>query len=114
MFFFFAAAKLAAVQGISARVNQAVEENASGVGNASMIDIGGGTQKQLDQIRPGNVTDQTKDQKELDNVLEKERKKREDDEAVKRKKEEEDKVKELKVQDKSRPISSTPVPGTPW
>lgn len=35
-------------------------------------------------------------------------------EEVKKKKEEEDKVKEAKSQDKSRPVSSTPVPGTPW
>lgn len=33
---------------------------------------------------------------------------------VKKKKEEEDKAKEQKSQDKSRPVSSTPVPGTPW
>ncbi|KAJ8921975.1 hypothetical protein NQ315_008612 [Exocentrus adspersus] len=35
-------------------------------------------------------------------------------EEIKKKKEEEDKAKEMKAQDKSRPISSTPVPGTPW
>lgn len=35
-------------------------------------------------------------------------------EEIKKKKEEEEKAKELKAQDKSRPISSTPVPGTPW
>nr|CAD7392516.1 unnamed protein product [Timema cristinae] len=36
-------------------------------------------------------------------------------EAARKKKEEEDKAKEAqKVQDKSRPVSSTPVPGTPW
>lgn len=33
---------------------------------------------------------------------------------IRKKKEEEDKAKEMKPQDKSRPISSTPVPGTPW
>jgi transcription elongation regulator 1 len=31
-----------------------------------------------------------------------------------KKKEEEEKTKEVKSQDKSRPVSSTPVPGTPW
>lgn len=36
------------------------------------------------------------------------------EEEAKKKKEEEEKPKEVKVQDKSRPISSTPVPGTPW
>lgn len=35
-------------------------------------------------------------------------------EEIRKKKEEEDKAKEMKPQDKSRPISSTPVPGTPW
>lgn len=35
-------------------------------------------------------------------------------EEIKKKKEEEEKAKELKAQDKSRPVSSTPVPGTPW
>lgn len=35
-------------------------------------------------------------------------------EEIRKKKEEEDKAKEIKPQDKSRPISSTPVPGTPW
>lgn len=35
-------------------------------------------------------------------------------EEIRKKKDEEDKAKEIKPQDKSRPISSTPVPGTPW
>lgn len=35
-------------------------------------------------------------------------------EEIRKKKEEEEKAKEQKAQDKSRPISSTPVPGTPW
>ncbi|XP_072390987.1 transcription elongation regulator 1 [Diabrotica undecimpunctata] len=35
-------------------------------------------------------------------------------EEIKRKKEEDEKAKEAKAADKSRPISSTPVPGTPW
>lgn len=46
-------------------------------------------------------------------INEEEKKKKLEEEA-KRKKEEEEKAKELKAQDKSRPISSTPVPGTPW
>lgn len=35
------------------------------------------------------------------------------DEADKRKKDDDDKIVQ-KVQDKSKPVSSTPVPGTPW
>lgn len=38
-----------------------------------------------------------------------------DEECKKKQEEEDDKAKEIqKVQDKSRPVSSTPVPGTPW
>jgi len=33
---------------------------------------------------------------------------------IRKKKEDEEKEKEKKAQDKSRPVSSTPVPGTPW
>ncbi|XP_050311211.1 transcription elongation regulator 1 [Anthonomus grandis grandis] len=35
-------------------------------------------------------------------------------EEIRRKKEEDEREKEKKAQDKSRPVSSTPVPGTPW
>lgn len=39
----------------------------------------------------------------------------EEEEARKKREEEEERAKELqKAQDKSRPVSSTPVPGTPW
>lgn len=47
-------------------------------------------------------------------INEEEEKKVKQEEEAKRKKEEEEKAKEAKAQDKSRPISSTPVPGTPW
>ncbi|KXJ68605.1 hypothetical protein RP20_CCG002507 [Aedes albopictus] len=60
---------------------------------------------------PGMVFDQigflTKNDK-----LEEEKKKKA--EAEKKKKEEEEKAKAAKPQDKSRPISSTPISGTPW
>lgn len=50
-----------------------------------------------------------------DDVMETEEEKQKKlEEEAKRKKEEEEKAKEVKVQDKSRPVSSTPVPGTPW
>jgi transcription elongation regulator 1 len=39
----------------------------------------------------------------------------EEEESKKKTEEEEERAKELqKAQDKSRPVSSTPVPGTPW
>lgn len=39
----------------------------------------------------------------------------EEEEMRKKREEEEERAKELqKAQDKSRPVSSTPVPGTPW
>jgi transcription elongation regulator 1 len=39
----------------------------------------------------------------------------EEEETRKKREEEEERAKELqKAQDKSRPVSSTPVPGTPW
>lgn len=47
-------------------------------------------------------------------IINEDEEKHKKEEEAKRKKEEEDKAKETKVQDKSRPISSTPVPGTPW
>lgn len=49
-----------------------------------------------------------------DTVKEEEEKRKKQEEETKKKKEDEEKSKEVKQQDKSRPISSTPVPGTPW
>lgn len=54
-------------------------------------------------------------EEEMDSEEDKERKKKLDEEELKRKREEEEKAKELqRQQDRSRPVSSTPVPGTPW
>lgn len=64
------------------------------------------------RVAQANVTSAEAQAKEQADA-ERERKQREE-EAAKRKKEEEEKSKEQKQQDKSRPISSTPVPGTPW
>lgn len=107
-------AKVAAAQGISARTNHPGEDETA-MRNASLGDTGT-VQKQTDTLsRIGNAPDQTKEQKEQqDNPVEKEKKNREEEEVAKRKREEDEKTKEQKVQDKSRPISSTPVPGTPW
>lgn len=77
---------------------------------------GAGAPIRLQQIggAPGMVFDQinfiansTKNEKQ-----EEEKKKKA--EAEKKKKEEEEKAKAAKPQDKSRPISSTPISGTPW
>lgn len=59
---------------------------------------------------PGVNGESVKESKEKEN----EDKIRKLQEEIKKKKEEEEKAKELKAQDKSRPVSSTPVPGTPW
>lgn len=52
---------------------------------------------------------------EIETEEDRERKKQLDEEELKRKREEDEKAKELqRQQDRSRPVSSTPVPGTPW
>lgn len=61
------------------------------------------------QVIPINNVEQ-----EIKLVNEEEEKRKKLEEENKKKKEEEEKAKEQKVQDKSRPVSSTPVPGTPW
>lgn len=90
----FSAAKLAAAQGVSTR---------PGLESALMRDTG----KTLGVAPNGDVT---KDDKEVSG----EDKIKKLQEEIKKKKEEEEKAKEQKAQDKSKPISSTPVPGTPW
>lgn len=93
---FFTAAKLAAAQGISTRPG--LETGGDVAGKQS-----GGVQI---VAKNGDMADDVMETDE-------DRQKKMEEEA-KRKKEEEEKAKELKAQDKSRPISSTPVPGTPW
>ncbi|KAF5276039.1 hypothetical protein FQA39_LY00835 [Lamprigera yunnana] len=93
-------AKLAAAQGISTRPGIEV--------TGSSIDIPG---KQLQNQIVTNGGDMPPNVTTIEDDVEKQKKKEED---AKRKKEEEEKAKEQKAQDKSRPISSTPVPGTPW
>lgn len=90
---------MAAAQGISTRP-----------GTEVVTSVGDGTGKQAVQpmvVSNGDMADDVTEKSE------EEKQKRLEEEA-KRKKEEEEKAKELKAQDKSRPISSTPVPGTPW
>nr|XP_022904284.1 transcription elongation regulator 1 [Onthophagus taurus] len=90
-------AKLAAAQGISTRPTgespQSMETGKPADGPPKVVVVN------------GDVADVAKEEEEK-------RKKHEDEQ--KRKREEEEKAKEAKQQDKSRPISSTPVPGTPW
>ncbi|KYB29457.1 transcription elongation regulator 1 isoform X1 [Tribolium castaneum] len=89
-------AKLAAAQGISTRpgteVIAAVE---TGKPNAAVVQVANG-----DAVKDIVI-------KEEDDKIKKPQ------DETKKKKEEEEK-KETKSQDKSRPVSSTPVPGTPW
>ncbi|KAL0269201.1 UNVERIFIED_CONTAM: hypothetical protein PYX00_007012 [Menopon gallinae] len=54
-------------------------------------------------------------EEEIDDEEMKMKRKEEEEEALRKKKEEEEKALELKKQqDRARPVSSTPVPGTPW
>ncbi|CAH0559526.1 unnamed protein product [Brassicogethes aeneus] len=86
------AAKLAAAQGISTRPS------------LEML-VMGDTGKPPNAMNGEPIKDSEKDGEDKIKKLQ---------EEIKKKKEEEEKAKELKVQDKSKPISSTPVPGTPW
>lgn len=85
------AAKLAAAQGISTRPGMDGSLEGQGKQDTQVKTNG--------EVRDAAMEDGDKHKKE---------------EEIKRKKEDEEKAKETKVQDKSRPVSSTPVPGTPW
>lgn len=89
------AAKLAAAQGVSTRPGLEPGDVAGKQAGGQMI------------AKNGDITDDAME------ITDEERQKKLEEEA-KRKKEDEEKAKEVKAQDKSRPISSTPVPGTPW
>ncbi|KRT84883.1 hypothetical protein AMK59_601 [Oryctes borbonicus] len=89
-------AKLAAAQGISTR---------PGVEPAPVVEVTG-KQEVVQVAVNGEVIGDT--------LKEEEEKRKKQEEEAKKKKEDEEKSKEVKQQDKSRPISSTPVPGTPW
>lgn len=91
-FLIFPAAKLAAAQGISTRPG--VDGSLEGQGKPDT------------QVKANGEVRESAAAEDAD------KHKKEDE--IKRKKEEEEKAKENKVQDKSRPVSSTPVPGTPW
>lgn len=89
--YFFLAAKLAAAQGISTKP---VMDSQVDSGKTIASTNGEATKEDLEKENEEKV-------KKLQ-------------EEIKKKKEEEEKAKEAKAADKSRPISSTPVPGTPW
>ncbi|KAF7285403.1 hypothetical protein GWI33_010656 [Rhynchophorus ferrugineus] len=89
-------AKLAAAQGISTRPPDAGSSNSTDTGKASSTG---------EAAKPESHQDKELEAKEKLEKLQ---------EEIRKKKEEEEKSKEQKAQDKSRPVSSTPVPGTPW
>lgn len=103
LIFLLLAAKLAAAQGISTKPSQ---PSGAGASVATSIET---------QLKPTNTT-ATSDMVTATNgdmaedEDEEERQKRE----LEEKQNKEEEKKEQKTQDKSRPISSTPVPGTPW
>ncbi|VEN35256.1 unnamed protein product [Callosobruchus maculatus] len=96
-------AKLAAAQGISTR---------PGAGPSSQSNA------DQDVKMNGTATKEAKEAaakaKEEQDADDEEEQARKAAEAKRKKEEEEQKAKEQKAQDKSRPVSSTPVPGTPW
>lgn len=95
---------MAAAQGISTRPN---------VDNMSMPpDIPGKSISNQVVVPSGGGENQLPTGIPLGDEDAEQQKKREDE--AKRKKDEEEKSKEMKILDRSRPISSTPVPGTPW
>lgn len=92
----FLAAKLAAAQGISTRPgNDVIASVEPGKPSTTTVQVANG-----DTPKDSAIKDE-------DDKVKKHQ------EETRKKKEEEEK-KEVKSQDKSRPVSSTPVPGTPW
>lgn len=108
--FLITAAKLAAVQGISTRPS--TESSMPSVVESIVTSVTPATGKPSPGGQMQTINGDMPDDLDVENEMEKQKKREED--AIKRKKEEEEKAKEAKAQDKSRPISSTPVPGTPW
>lgn len=100
----FAAAKLAAAQGISTRGGPEVHQMPMSLDTGKTK-----AATQAVQVMNGEPVPV----KEAPVLTEEDEKIKKIQEEVRKKKEEEEK-KEIKNQDKSRPISSTPVPGTPW
>ncbi|KAG5880875.1 hypothetical protein JTB14_038086 [Gonioctena quinquepunctata] len=93
-------AKLAAAQGVSTRPSLDMSHSTGADSGKT------NTQSQI-AILNGEATKEEQERESEEKI-------RKLQEEIKKKKEEEEKAKELKAQDKSRPISSTPVPGTPW
>lgn len=99
--------------------NSANEANSSDEEEEEDDTVPAGTQPvHIDRGAPAAVNGTSavgKVDEESDNEEERERKKQVEEEELKHKREEDEKAKELqRQQDKSRPVSSTPVPGTPW
>lgn len=94
---------MAAAQGISTRpVHETLGSLGSDTGKANAVSAVG-----VPGVVNGEISKEARDKDNEDKIKKLQ-------EEIKKKKEEEEKAKELKAQDKSRPVSSTPVPGTPW
>ncbi|CAH1960065.1 unnamed protein product [Acanthoscelides obtectus] len=95
-------AKLAAAQGISTRPSGGpVSQSNSDQDSARLNGTAAKEAKELAKKESMETEDEEEQAKRIAD-------------AKRKKEEEEQKAKELKAQDKSRPVSSTPVPGTPW
>ncbi len=128
----FAVAKLSAVQNIS---NAAAAAAAAAAEKSSLdpallhnasdsIDYSNATTPSVDKFKNETALETSAEERKRDEVSSDEEKKnerigKEDNakelmtDAESRRKEDDDKIVQ-KVQDKSKPVSSTPVPGTPW
>jgi len=105
-------AKLAAAQGVSTITSSAGPPSAS----VSPKELSDGEAEPPSQPTPTQTAVTNGDAtREPESDNEKDEKMVVDEEEARKKSEEEERAKELqKAQDKSRPVSSTPVPGTPW
>ena len=106
------AAKLAAAQGVSTIASSTGPPSAS----VSPKELSDGEVEPQSQPTPTQTAVTNGDAtREPESDNEKDEKMVVDEEEARKKSEEEERAKELqKAQDKSRPVSSTPVPGTPW
>lgn len=108
----FTAAKLAAAQGVSTIPSTPGAPSADSPKGSSDGEAEPPSQPAAAEVAiiNGDATKEPESDNEKDEKMVVE-----DEEAKKKTEEEEERAKELqKAQDKSRPVSSTPVPGTPW
>ncbi|KAK6639719.1 hypothetical protein RUM43_007994 [Polyplax serrata] len=104
-------AKLAAAQGISTMPSGG---QPSPTGATSSLITNNKVQTESESSEDEGASKRVEDETDDDEVRHK-KKEEEVEEELRKKKEEEEKAVELKKQqDRARPVSSTPVPGTPW